>query len=238
VPTLLLIRHARSTANAAGILAGWTEGVGLDDAGRGQAAALRERLLGTSLARVVSSPLQRCRETAEIVLDGAPLVFDERLGETRYGDWTGRPLAELAREPLWQVVQAHASAARFPGPGGESLADVQHRAVLAVREHDAEVAEQAGPDAVWAVFSHGDVIATVLADALGMHLDAYQRIQVFPCSVSVVRYTPLRPFVVRMNDSGDGIDALTRAVRPAVDPAVDPAAEGAHASDATLGGDA
>lgn len=234
MPTLLLIRHARSTANAAGVLAGWTEGVGLDDAGRGQAEALRKRLLGTELARVVSSPLQRCRETAQIALDGAPLLIDDRLGETRYGDWTGRPLAELAEEPLWQVVQGHASAARFPGADGESLADVQHRAVLAVREHDAQVAAEAGPDAVWAVFSHGDVIATVLADALGMHLDAYQRIQVFPCSVSVVRYTPLRPFVVRMNDSGDGLDALTRAPRTA--PGSSP--DGARASDATLGGDA
>lgn len=230
MPTLLLIRHARSTANAAGVLAGWSAGVDLDDTGRQQAARLRTRVVGIPLARVVSSPLQRCLETAKIVTDGAQPLLDDRLGETHYGDWTGRPLAELAKEPLWRVVQTHPSAARFPGEDAESIADVQHRAVAAVREHDRLIGDEAGPDAVWAAFSHGDVIASVLADALGMHLDAYQRIQVSPCSVSVIRYTSLRPFVVRMNDSSDDLQALTAAPKQ-------PAAPSAS-SEAVLGGDA
>jgi probable phosphomutase (TIGR03848 family) len=235
VPTLLLIRHARSTANAAGILAGWTDGVGLDQTGREQAARLQARLSGLPLTRLVSSPLQRCLETASIVTDGAVPVLDERLGETHYGDWTGRPLAELAKEPLWSVVQRHPSAARFPGEDAESIADVQHRAVNAVREHDREIAAEAGPDAVWAAFSHGDVIASILADALGMHLDSYQRILVSPCSVSVIRYTSLRPFVLRMNDSGDDLPALTAPPTPAAPTAAAPTAA---ASDAVVGGDA
>ncbi|MGI4895968.1 MAG: MSMEG_4193 family putative phosphomutase, partial [Janthinobacterium lividum] len=130
------------------------------------------------------------------------LLTDERIGEAKYGDWTGREIKTLTKEPLWRTVQAHPSAAIFPGPGGEGLADMQHRAVTAIREHDARIAAEHGEDAVWAAVSHGDVIKAVLADALGMHLDLFQRISADPCSVSVVRYAPLRPFVLRMNDSG------------------------------------
>ena len=117
------------------VLAGWTPGVHLDGRGRAQAAALAERLAPLHLDLVVASPLERCQETAQAVLagrDGLEIRTDERLGEVKYGDWTGRPLEELAKEDLWKVVQAHPSAARFPG--GEALADAQYRAVTAVRE--------------------------------------------------------------------------------------------------------
>src|SRR5262249_43619385 len=86
----------------------------------------------------------------------------------------------------------------FPGEDGESMTDVQHRAVSAVREWNARLGERA----VYVICSHGDVIKAVIADSLGMHLDMSQRIQVDPCSLSVIRYTPLRPFVLRMNDTG------------------------------------
>src|SRR3954452_10086556 len=216
VPTVLLVRHGRTTANASGTLAGWTPGVGLDEVGRAQAQTLAGRLATVPLAAVVTSPLQRCQETvAELVaVPGpqgaarpAPLV-DDRLGEGRYGDWTGRLLKELAKEPLWRVVQAHPSAVTFPGEHGESMLGMQLRAVEAVRAHDAAVAREHGEDAVWAAVSHGDVIKSVLADALGMHLDAFQRIVVDPCSVSVVRYTPLRPFALRVNDTGGDLEGL------------------------------
>jgi probable phosphomutase (TIGR03848 family) len=206
MPTLLLVRHGRTAANAGGTLAGWTPGIGLDPTGQAQAAALAERLGPLHLAAAVSSPLQRCQETAAAALAGPgprgprpALQTDDRLGECRYGDWTGRPLKELAKEPLWRVVQAHPSAARFPGPGGESMPDMQHRAVEAVREHDAGVAAAHGDDALWVAFSHGDVIKAVIADALGMHLDAFQRIVVDPGSLSVIRYTPKRSFVLAIN---------------------------------------
>jgi probable phosphomutase (TIGR03848 family) len=158
------------------------------------------------LAAVVSSPLERCRQTAEAVLAGRdlPLQTDDRLGEARYGDWTGRPLKELVKEPLWKVVQQHPSAAVFPGADGEGLAQTQARAVAAVRAWNAAL----GPDAVWLACSHGDVIKAVLADALGLHLDQFQRIVVDPASISVVTYTDTRPFVVRMNDTGGDVAAL------------------------------
>lgn len=208
MPTVLLVRHGRTSANASGVLAGWTPDVHLDEVGRGQAAALAERLSAVPLAAAVSSPLPRCVETSDAVLAArdVPRRTDERLAEARYGEWTGRPLRELARHTTWRVVQDHPSAAVFPG--GEAMAAVSARAVEAVREHDRAVDDEHGDAAVWLAVSHGDVIKAVLADALGMHLDHFQRIVVDPCSVSVVRYTPLRPFVVRINDTAASLAAL------------------------------
>lgn len=197
--TVLLVRHGRSTANTGGVLAGHTPGVLLDEVGQQQADALSARLAGLELAAAISSPLERCMETAQRALvgrDGAIRV-DERIVECRYGDWTGKELKSLTDEPMWKVVQRHPSAAVFPGAEGESLRDVQSRAVEAIREFNDEY----GDRSVYAVFSHGDVIKAILADALGLHLDQFQRIVVNPCSVSVVTYTPERPFVHRMNDT-------------------------------------
>jgi probable phosphoglycerate mutase len=153
----------------------------------------------------VASPLERCQETAQAVLagrDGLQLRTDDRFGEVRYGDWTGRPLEELAKEELWKVVQAHPSAVRFPG--GEALAEAQHRAVAAIREWNARI----GPDATYLVCSHGDIIKSIVADALGLHLDQFQRIQADPAALTVIRYTELRPFLVRLNDNGGKVDDL------------------------------
>ena len=202
--TVLLVRHGLTDANASGVLAGWTPGVHLAERGKEQAMALAERLAKVPVAGIVSSPLERCQETAAALVGGRDIQVDtdERLGECHYGDWTGQELKKLVKDPLWKVVQAHPSAAVFPG--GESLRDTQARAVAAVREHNAKWSG----DATWIAVSHGDVIKAILADALGMHLDLFQRIVADPCSVSVVRYTELRPFVVRMNDTGGAVDDL------------------------------
>lgn len=210
MPTVLLVRHGRTGANASGVLAGWTPGVTLDDAGAAQATALAERLRPLPLGGVVSSPLERCVQTADALVSERETAVrcDERLAECRYGEWTGRSLKSLAKEPLWRVVQAHPSAAEFPGTEGETLRAVQARAVDAVREWDQRMASEHSPDAVWVAVSHGDVIKAVLADALGLHLDCFQRIVVDPCSVSAIRYTDLRPFVLRINDTGGDVAAL------------------------------
>jgi probable phosphoglycerate mutase len=201
--TLLLVRHGL-TAMTGPVLAGWTAGIHLDDRGREQAAALAERIREVPLAAVVASPLERCQETAAALAAGRDMSVstDDRLGECKYGDWTGQELKKLAKDPLWKVVQAHPSAAAFPN--GEALRDTQARAVNAVREHNAAV----GDDATWMAVSHGDVIKSVVADALGVHLDMFQRIQIDPCSLTVIRYTTLRPFVVRMNDVGGSVADL------------------------------
>jgi len=208
VTTVLLVRHGL-TAATGHTLSGGTPGIPLDDRGRAQARALGTRLARLPLDAIVTSPLDRCRQTAEAVAAardsrGPEIRQDERLGECRYGDWTGKPLRKLAKEPLWRVVQAHPSAVRFPGPAGESMLDTQHRAVAAVREWN----ETLGPRATYLICSHGDVIKGIIADCLGLHLDLSQRIQADPCSLTVIRYTPLRPFLLRMNDTGGGIEDL------------------------------
>lgn len=247
---LLLVRHGRTTANATGILAGRTPGVRLDEIGREQARAAGRRLAGVALAAVVSSPMERCLETARALCEArlecaadplAPtpgpvtvtpdpvasgpdpvtpeIVVDDALAEVDYGEWSGRELKELAREELWRTVQAHPSAARFPG--GESMVAMAQRAVAAVRARQDRIADESGAEAVWVAVSHGDIIKAVLADALGLHLDQFQRLVVSPASVSVIRYTPARPYVLTLNStSGPLRDLLPAGPRPGQDAAV------------------
>jgi probable phosphomutase (TIGR03848 family) len=229
VTTVLLVRHGL-TATTGHVLTGWMPGIALDDRGRAQAAALAARLAPLHLDAIVSSPLERCMQTAAAIAadrDGQPVITEDRVGECRYGDWTGRPLKKLAREKLWRVVQAHPSAVTFPGPAGESMPDMQHRAVAAVRDWNARL----GPDATYLICSHGDVIKAIVADSLGLHLDQSQRIQADPCSLTVIRYTPLRPFLIRMNDRGGGVEDLMPRATGRGAPAHD-----ASASDAAVGG--
>jgi len=220
--TVLLVRHGRTTANATGLLAGRTAGVALDAVGREQAARTAERIAAVPLAAVVSSPLERCRQTSRAVLErqtGTPETRIERaITECDYGEWQGRKLADLAKEPLWRTVQANPSAVVFPG--GESMQGMQSRAVAAIRRIDAEVEAAHGPNAAWVAVSHGDVIKSVLADALGMHLDLFQRIAVGPASVSIVRYGEQRPEVVASNTESGDLAWLAAAPAPSGDAAV------------------
>ena len=206
--TVILARHGRTAANAGGVLAGRTSGVHLDDTGTSQARAAAERLAGVPLAAVVTSPLERCRETAKLLAPGVRAVPDKRLLECDYGDWTGQELKVLAKDKLWTTVQVQPSGARFPG--GESLPEMSARAIGAIRDRDAAVESEHGGHAVWVAVSHGDVIKAILADALGMHLDAFQRIMVDPGSLSVVSYTPHRAFVHTMNSSAGSLAHLAR----------------------------
>ncbi|GAB3525649.1 MSMEG_4193 family putative phosphomutase [Phytohabitans suffuscus] len=208
--TVLLLRHGRTTANADGGLAG-RRPVELDETGRAQAAAVGARLRAVPLAAVVSSPLIRCRQTLDIALPEAPVTPEEGLIECGYGQWEGEPLKKLAKDPLWPVVQQHPSAAVFPG--GEAMAAMAARAVEAVRRWDARVTAEHGPDAVWLACSHGDVIKAVVADALGVHLDLFQRIVADPASLTAISFTPTRPFLLRLNDTGGDLSGLVPAKR-------------------------
>lgn len=216
---MLLLRHGRTKSNADGVLAGWTPGIGLDDTGRAQAERVATRLAGVPVIGALVSPLQRCQETAALALSGvaqAPdIVTEDGIGECRYGAWTGRPLKELAKEPLWKDVQSAPSTVQFPTGDdfpGERMADMQHRAVAAIRAFDAAIESAHGPGAIWLAVSHGDVIKAVLADAAGTALDNFQRIVVDPASVSIVRYTSNQPFLLRTNDTGaDPLDLSAHA---------------------------
>lgn len=217
--TVILLRHGRSVSNTAGVLAGRSEGVDLDERGVRQAGELVDRAAGLPIKALVRSPLLRCRRTLEPLAAALGLepVVDERLSEVDYGAWTGRNMTDLAAEPLWRVVQTHPSAAVFPD--GEGLAQVQARAVAAVRDHDRRLAEQHDADVLWVACTHGDVIKAVIADALGTHLDSFQRVTADPASMSVIRYTTLRPFVVHVNHTGARLSAALTAP-PTTDAAV------------------
>jgi probable phosphomutase (TIGR03848 family) len=203
--TVLLLRHGRTTANANGVLAGDLP-VELDERGRSQAAAVGPRLAALPLAAVVSSPLLRCRQTVELALPGHPVEVEAGLTECGYGEWIGRSLKELAEQPLWKTVQQHPAAVTFPG--GESMAGMATRAVAAIRAWDARLTASHGPQALWVASSHGDVIKAIVADALALHLDLFQRINVEPGSITAIRYTEQRPFVLRLSDSGGDLTAL------------------------------
>jgi probable phosphomutase (TIGR03848 family) len=226
VPTVIFVRHGRSSANTSGTLAGWMPGVFLDETGEVQADGVGQRIAAASLpvVEVVSSPLDRCVQTADRV--SAPLPEHVRrslhdgLGECHYGAWTGRPISELASEELWKVVQDRPSEARFPDSAAypaESLAEMQARALDAVREIDARVLGAHGADAVWVAVSHGDVIKSILSHATGAQLDDFQRIHVDPASVSVVRYSSRKPFVLRLNDVGGDLAGLRPPERATVE---------------------
>ena len=210
VTTVILVRHGRTAANADGLLAGRTPGIRLDEAGAAQAAAVAERLAVLPLAEVVTSPLERTVQTATAIAaaqPGSPRPQRDRgLTECGYGSWTGQSLKALAKQPLWKAVQHHPSAVRFPD--GESMAEMQLRAVTTLRRWDSQLAGRHGSQAVWVAVSHGDVIKAVLADALGMHLDSFQRLVVAPGSVSVIQYADLRPFVLHVNDLGSDLAGL------------------------------
>lgn len=209
---LLLVRHGRTTANVSGILAGRTPGVLLDGTGVEQARCAGRRLVRVSLVTEVSSPMERCLQTAEEIRSArgagsaSEVVVDDALAEVDYGSWSGRSLEELAREDLWRTVQAHPSAARFPD--GESMVGMAQRAVAAIRTRQERIADEVGPEAIWMAVSHGDIIKAVLADALGLHLDQFQRLVVNPASISVVRYTNARPYVLATNTSSGDLAGL------------------------------
>ncbi|MFD6095282.1 MSMEG_4193 family putative phosphomutase [Nocardiopsis flavescens] len=202
--TLILVRHGMTDATGPR-LAGRAPGIHLNDTGREQAADLARRLAGLRPAVLLSSPLERCRETSDAVsaaLD-VPVTTEDRLIECDYGSWTGRELKDLADEPLWRVVQDHPSAARFPG--GEALAASSARAAEAVRDWNSRLLlTPADTPPVYLACTHGDIIKAVVADALGLHLDLFQRLRVDPCSVTSITYTRTRPFLNVLNDTGQG----------------------------------
>ncbi|GAA4730276.1 histidine phosphatase family protein [Pedococcus ginsenosidimutans] len=237
MPTLLLVRHGHSSANGEGILAGRLPGVHLTERGRGQAAALGERFAGAQVVRVVSSPLERCLETAQplAAAAGVEVVVDDGLQECAYGAWSGRKLSELAKEPLWSTVQDDPASARFPDHdeyAAESLQEMSDRVVEAVRRHDAQVREEHGPGAVWVAVSHGDLVKAVLADATGAGLGHFQRYTADPASVCAIRYGERHTFLLSANELAPD---LARFRPPADAP---PAGETPTATDAAPTGDA
>lgn len=208
--TVFLVRHGRSSANTAGILAGRMGGVHLDEVGLQQAALAGRRLAGIRLSGIVTSPLERTMQTAMAILDEqtgrADIAIEPRIVECHYGTWSGKKLSLLSKKPLWKTVQTRPSAVRFPGEDGESLVGMQARALEAIGDWNTAY----GARSRYAVVTHGDIIKSILADALGMHLDLFQRIAVDPGSISVVHYSQGPPMVLRMNDTDSDLTPYAR----------------------------
>jgi 2,3-bisphosphoglycerate-dependent phosphoglycerate mutase len=199
--TLLLIRHGRTDANATGVLAGRTPGVVLDEIGRSSTVALSERLKGVNIAQVVSSPLERTRETASLLFqDSFDIALEDRLLECDYGDWQGAKLSELAVHELWPIVQQRPDEMIFPN--GESMNDMSARASTAAREWDAKLVAEHGDKVVWVAVSHGDIIKAICADAMGLPLRKFQSLLIEPASVSVIHYSETGSAVSKLNDTG------------------------------------
>ncbi|HXF57956.1 MAG TPA: MSMEG_4193 family putative phosphomutase [Actinomycetota bacterium] len=201
---LLLVRHALTDATGKR-LSGSTPGVHLSEEGRRQARELAERLAGLRLTEVLSSPLERCRETALAIAErhGLPVVTVPELEEVGYGEWTGHSIARVSRTRLWRQLHQAPSSVRFPG--GETLAEAQRRAVGALEEAAAR-----SPRGVVVVVTHADIIRLALAHYAGVHLDLFQRLTVSPASVSAVALGDRIPRVLRVNDTGSLQDLVGR----------------------------
>lgn len=203
-PTLvLLVRHGQ-TPTTGSTLPGRAKGLHLSDVGQGQAAAAADRIAALKeVAAVYASPLERTRETARPIAAarGLKVQVDRGLLECDFGEWTGSKLKDLMKLPEWQTVQRYPSGFRFPG--GESFAEMQTRIVGAI---DRLVARHPGQTIV--AVSHADPIKAALAQALGTHLDLFQRIIVSPCSISAVMYGSSGPAVLAANSTGDDLSRL------------------------------
>lgn len=203
-PTMvLLVRHGQTPTTGA-TLPGRAKGLHLADAGVAQAQAAAERIAGVkNVAAVYASPLERTRETAKPIAAarGLKVQIHRGLLECEFGDWTGAKLSDLRKLPEWRTVQSYPSGFRFPN--GESFAEMQTRMVGAI---DELVARHPGQTIV--AVSHADPIKAALAQALGTHLDLFQRIVVSPCSISAILYSSGGPAVLASNSTGDDLARL------------------------------
>jgi probable phosphoglycerate mutase len=200
---VLLVRHGQTPTTGA-TLPGRAKGLHLADAGVAQAEAAAERIAGLkNVAAVYASPLERTRETAKPIAAacGLKVQINRGLLECEFGDWTGAKLSDLRKLPEWRTVQSYPSGFRFPN--GESFAEMQTRMVGAI---DELVARHPGQTIV--AVSHADPIKAALAQALGTHLDLFQRIVVSPCSISAIMYSSGGPAVLASNSTGDDLARL------------------------------
>ena len=195
---IVLLRHAHSVANEKNLLAGRTAGISLSKTGKEQAKDLIARLGNIQFDEVAISPLQRCRETIDPWLDttGAKsrIVVDDSISEVDYGNWSGKTLASLRRKAQWKVVQDFPSQMIFPE--GESLLEMQGRALSGFYRLNAVKGK--GPRLL---VSHGDVIKSIVAHCLGMHLDQFQRLVIEPASLTIIDTDSGTSRLVRFNDA-------------------------------------
>lgn len=209
--TVILLRHAHSVANEKGVLAGRTPGIKLSKKGATQAEDLIKRLGSLTFKEIRISPLERCYLTLEPWLAAQKisrkaLILDEGISEVDYGQWTGKKLTLLALKKEWRVIQKTPSKMVFPE--GESLLDVQRRAKKSLLK-----SVEKSKDGVVLLVSHGDVIKAIVADALNMELDKFQKIVIDPASITVLDYNKGDFRLLHLNDSSTNFEYLEKKSR-------------------------
>jgi probable phosphomutase (TIGR03848 family) len=200
---VLLVRHGK-TPTTGTTLPGRAKGLHLSDEGVAQADAVAARIGELQqVDAVYASPMERTRETARPIGKARELKVTTARGllECDFGDWTGRALKDLMKLPEWTTVQRYPSGFRFPG--GESFAEMQTRMTGAI----ATLVDRHRGGVVVAV-SHADPIKAAVADALGTHLDLFQRIVISPCSVTAISYGASGPAVLTVNAVSGPLSAL------------------------------
>jgi probable phosphomutase (TIGR03848 family) len=195
---IVLLRHAHSVANEKNLLAGRTPGIALSKTGRDQALQLVNRLGVITFDEIAVSRMQRCRETIDPWLASGDVksrvVTDDSISEVDYGSWSGKSLASLRRKSQWKVVQDFPSQMVFPE--GESLLEMQGRALSGFYRLNSVKGK--GPRLL---VSHGDVIKSIVAHCLGMHLDQFQRLVIEPASITIIDTDNGMSRLVRFNDA-------------------------------------
>jgi probable phosphoglycerate mutase len=189
-----LLRHGEHNVQGK-ICAGRMPGVVLSERGRAEAEAAAKRLAGAGIAAIYASPLERTRQTAEIVGGhlSLPVNILDDLAELDFGEWTGKTFDDVRKDPRWPEWAAHRSLSCIPG--GETMRAVQRRVVEAIMEMRAQ-----HPNDNVVVVSHGDVIRAALVFALGMPLDFYARIEVATASLSTMRIDSAGIRVIAVNE--------------------------------------
>lgn len=193
---ILLIRHG-STDLLGRVLYGRMPGVHLNEEGRRQARAVGQALKARyTIDAVISSPLERATETAQLIADpqGLEVATDDGLNELECGAWVGKPFSELTHCKEWRQFNRCRSLTR--APGGESLMEVQARAWKSL-----ETIQARHPDGTVAATTHGDVIRSLLLLLLGMPLDHVLRLEAAPASVSEIVLGGGEPLVRSINQS-------------------------------------
>ena len=191
--TFALIRHA-SHALVGHTIVGRAPGVQLSPSGLREAEALAQRLETSPIRALYSSPLERARATAASIAArlGLEVRIADELNEIDYGEWTNRALADLNDLAEWRGFNLFRSGSRIPG--GETMVEVQDRMLRLVHR-----CCSAHPEQTVALISHGDVIKATLAYYLGTPLDLFQRIEISPASLSMVRIERYGPEVLLIN---------------------------------------
>lgn len=199
--TFIFLRHGHSAANASGTLTGQLPGVGLSAQGKRDASALIERIGKNHIDRVHLSPIERCQLTIDPWLRSAnsrsleSLQILDGLSEIDFGDWSGKKLSSLRRQPLWKDVQSRPSIVTFPG--GESFRKAQRRAIVSV-----EGIRFIRGDKTHLIVSHSDTIKLITAHLLGQRLDDFQKLEIAPASFTIFKGDSKRLSMITLNNSG------------------------------------